>query len=49
MFTKFWIVTLNFVLSVRPLVHMELLSCQWTDFHEIWVVFENLSRRYKFN
>ena len=35
MFTKFWKVTVSFVMSIHPLVRMELLSCHWTDFHEI--------------
>jgi len=41
--------SIKFVMSVHPLVCMELLSYHWTDFHEIWVIFENLSRKYTFN
>jgi hypothetical protein len=28
--------TISFIMSVYPSVHMEKLSSHWTDFHEIW-------------
>ena len=36
MFAELQKVTISFIMSVCPLVHMEHLSSHWTDFHEIW-------------
>ena len=43
-FAELWKVTVSFDMSIRPSVWSH-----WTDVHEIWVFFENLSRKCKFH
>jgi hypothetical protein len=35
--------------SVRPSVRMEELCSYWRHFHEIWLLLENLQRKFKFH
>jgi hypothetical protein len=44
-FAKLRIATITSVVSVR----VEQLGSHWTDFHEIWVFFENLSWKFEFH
>ena len=36
MFAKLQKVTISFIMSVCPPVHVEHLGSHWIDFHEIW-------------
>jgi hypothetical protein len=33
---KLWKVTISFIVSVCPSVHMEQIRSHWLNFHEIW-------------
>ena len=50
-FAKFRRPTFRFVMSGCPSVRMEELGLDWTDFHEIWYLFNhrNLSKVLKFH
>ena len=48
-FAKLRKATVSFLLSVPPSIRMQQLGSHRTDFHKIWVFFENLSRKFKFH
>jgi len=51
-FAKFRKATFSFFISLCPSVHpRETCSCQWNNCNkiDIWVFFENLSRKLKFH